>query len=198
MSPPSAWQLLRIWFGLGLQSFGGGAATLYLIRQAVVERHGWITEAEFTRDWSICQVAPGINLLGVTILIGWRIAGPLGVALTLLGLLLPSVTITVILTALYSRIQGLAVVHAALRGIVPATVGISLLLVLQLVRPLLTTSRGEGRSSLLVSWLLLAGSALLVALGHAPVVVVLSGTGAVSALFQWYRRRSSVPAERRS
>ncbi len=187
MSPPSPWQLLRIWFGLGLQSFGGGAATLYLIRQAVVERHGWITDAEFTRDWAICQVAPGINLLGVTILIGWRIAGPLGVAVTLLGLLLPSVTITVILTAVYSRIQGLPVVHAALRGIVPATVGISFLLILQLVRPLLSASRREGRASLLVSWLLLAASALLVALGHAPVVAVLWGIGAASALFQWYR-----------
>ena len=27
---------------IGVQSFGGGSATLYLIRRVAVERHGWI------------------------------------------------------------------------------------------------------------------------------------------------------------
>ncbi|GAC1536500.1 MAG: hypothetical protein NVS2B7_06210 [Herpetosiphon sp.] len=173
-----------MWLGLGLQSFGGGAATLYLIRAAIVERQGWMTEAEFTRDWSICQVAPGINLLGVTILIGWRLARVRGVALALLGLLLPSVTITVLLSALYTRIQGLAIVQAALRGIIPATVGIGLLLVLQLVRPLFAESQHEGRINLLVSSGLLVSSAVVVALRHPPVVAILWGAGAVGALLR--------------
>src|SRR5262245_38892185 len=37
---PSPLQLLRIWTMIGMQSFGGGSATLYLIRRVAVERHG--------------------------------------------------------------------------------------------------------------------------------------------------------------
>ena len=55
-------QFLRAWLSIGIQSFGGGAATLYLIRRTAVERHGWLSNEEFTRDWGICQIAPGINL----------------------------------------------------------------------------------------------------------------------------------------
>src|SRR5438094_7868654 len=96
---PSSVLLLRIWFGVGLHSFGGGATTLTLIRRAVVDRYGWLSEAEFTREWTLCQLAPGINLLALAILIGRRLGGARGVALALLGLLLPSVGVTIVMTA---------------------------------------------------------------------------------------------------
>ena len=37
--PASSGQMLRVWFGVGIQSFGGGVATLALIHQAFVEGH---------------------------------------------------------------------------------------------------------------------------------------------------------------
>jgi chromate transporter len=187
----SAWMLLRVWFGLGLQSFGGGTATLYLIRRAVVERYGWLSEDEFTRSWAVCQIAPGINLVGLTILIGWRLAGVRGIVATLTGLLLPSVTITVLMTALYAGLQNLAVVRAALRGVVPATAGLGLLLALQMARPLLRQSRSEGRVSLSFSVTLLAGSAAFVALTQLSVITIVWGAGAAGALFHWRRHVAS-------
>src|SRR2546430_326505 len=45
--PPPAARFLRVWLGLGLQSFGGGPATLTLIRRAAVAQYGWLTEADF-------------------------------------------------------------------------------------------------------------------------------------------------------
>src|SRR4029450_12257049 len=118
----SKMKLLSIWLSIGLQSFGGGAATLYLIRRAAVEQHAWLTDEEFAHYWGICQIAPGINILGLVILIGWRVAGALGVAMALGGLLLPSAAITVALTAVYSSIKQASIVRAALSGVVPATV----------------------------------------------------------------------------
>jgi chromate transporter len=191
--PPSLGKLLWVWLGLGAQSFGGGTATLYLIRRAVVERHGWLTDEEFTRDWAICQVAPGINLLGLTTLIGWKVAGAPGVALALLGLLLPSVAITVLLTAGYAGIRQLAVVQEALRGIVPATAGLGLLMAVKLARPVLAESRREGWAILVLSWALLLGSTLA-ALWRAPVVGVLWGAGLLSALAHWRRGAAGEPA----
>jgi chromate transporter len=179
--------LLWIWLNVGIQSFGGGAATLYLIRRAAVERHGWLSDEEFTRYWGICQIAPGINILGLVILIGWRVAGAAGVALALGGLLLPSATITIALTAVYSSVERAPLVRAALSGVVPATVGLGLLLAYTMAWPLLVASRREGRASLMLSCALLIGSMLVVALTRAPVVAVLWGTGALAALAQWRR-----------
>lgn len=179
--------LLRIWFNIGLQSFGGGTATLYLIRREAVERRGWITEEEFARFWGICQIAPGINILGLVILIGYRVRGGAGVALALLGLLVPSAAITVLLTAVYAGVESVPLVRAALHGVVPATVGLGLLLIYGMVKPPLAASRREGRASLALSVAVLLGSAALAALGQVSVVAILWGAGALLGLAQWLR-----------
>lgn len=179
-------QFLRAWLSIGIQSFGGGAATLYLIRRTAVEQHGWLSNEEFTRDWGICQIAPGINLVGLTILIGWRVAGITGVVLALLGLLLPSVPITVALTAAYAGVQQLPLIQSALHGVVPATVGLGLLLSYTLLWPLLRASLHESRASLALSIALFLGSAAAVALAHLSVLAVLWGAGLICALAQWW------------
>jgi chromate transporter len=194
-SPPSVWQILVAWLMLGLQSFGGGTATLYLIQRAMVEERHWITAEDFTRSWGVCQIAPGINLVGITILIGWRVRRATGVALALFGLLFPSVTITVLMTALYHRFQDLAVVQAAFQGIVPGTIGLGSLLAWRLAKPLLKESRDESRASFGLSVVLLVGSAALVILAGLPVVVVLWSAGSISALAAWRRTKNRRSAE---
>jgi chromate transporter len=183
----SPWRILWIWIVIGVQSFGGGSATLYLIRRVAVERYGWLTDEDFTRYWGICQIAPGINILGLVALIGWRVAGGIGVAVSLGGLLLPSATITVALTAVYASVRQAPVVRAAIAGVVPAAVGVGLLLSFMMVRPLLAVARREGRFSTVVAGALLASSIAAAALSHAPVLAILWGAGGLSALAQWQR-----------
>ncbi len=188
-TPPVGANFLRVWLMLGFQSFGGGATTLTLIRRTAVEQQGWLCEAEFTRYWALVQIVPGINLLGLTILIGRRVAGTLGVVQALLGLLLPSVTITLLLTALYERIRHLEVVQAALRGVIPATVGLGLLTTLHMARSLLVASRREGKASFLLSSILLTSSGMVAAWWHWPVILILCVAGAVSANASWLRHK---------
>lgn len=178
--------LLWLWIRLGAQSFGGGSATLLLIRRAVVEERAWVSEAEFSRDWAICQVAPGINLLALTVLLGWRVSGLAGALLALLGLLLPSVTITVLLTAFYASFRNHPLTQAALRGVIPATAGLSLLLSYRLAQPLLAESRHEGRASLLLSCGLLAGAVIIMQIWNLPVVWLLVGGGLIGAAGHWW------------
>ncbi len=183
-------ELFRTWFNIGLQSFGGGTATLTMIRRQAVDEHHWLTAQEFTRYWGICQIAPGINLVGITILIGWKVATARGATLALLGLLLPSVSITIALTAGYAAIRDQPIVQSATRGIIPATCGLGLLLVWRMARPPIEESRSESSASLALSLLTLVGCALLVGVLHAPVIGVLWGAGAVIALAAWARARA--------
>ena len=187
-SPPPTVSPLRffvIWLLLGAQSFGGGAVSLALIRRASVETYGWLTEAEFVRDWALVQLAPGINLLGLIVLIGRRWGGMQGIALALAGLLLPSAAVTVLMTALYAQAASQPLVQAALHGILPATVGLGLATAYQIARPLVRQSAREGRASLALSVALVATCALVAACwSRLPVFVILCGSGAIFALFR--------------
>lgn len=182
---PSTRELLRVWLSLGLQTFGGGMATLALLRRTVVDERRWLTEAEFTRDWALVQLAPGINLLALTILVARRTAGTKGMALALFGLLLPSVTVTVLLTAFYVRVQATPLVREALHGIIPAVVGLGLVTAWQIARPPLIQSRQSGWGSLSLSVGLLLISGFIAWRMHPPVLVILAGAGAVGAVWHW-------------
>ncbi|MBI3942457.1 MAG: chromate transporter [Chloroflexi bacterium] len=186
LTTPSLRTIFLTWLALGAQSFGGGSATMFLIRRAMVEQLRWITEEDFTRYWAISQMTPGINLLCITILIGRQVAGAVGVFLSLLGLLLPSISITVLMTAAYTSIQQLEIVKAALRGIVPGTIGLSILMTYQIARPLMIASHKEGRTSLVVSCLIIIGS-LLGLLWQMQVALVLLAGGFLGAVAQWWQ-----------
>src|SRR5487761_1480394 len=90
---PGAWKLLGIWTSIGLQSFGGGASTTFLIYRVFVEKRGWLLPEEYNRFWNLCVMAPGINLVGMTILVGRKLGGTRGICASLGGLLVPSAAI---------------------------------------------------------------------------------------------------------
>ena len=185
--PPGSWLLMRVWLLLGVQSFGGGGATLTLIRRAIVDRYGWISDDTFTRDWAICQVCPGINLLCFTILVGRRIAGVRGIVLCLIGLLVPSVAATIAITAVYAHIRDSDLVKAALRAVIPASVGLGLLTAVDMARAPLKESAQEGKPWLVFAVLLAFASGLLLALYQPPVALILGGVGALSGGLRWLR-----------
>ena len=174
----SSSHLLWVWLKLSVQSFGGGTATLALIRRTAVDEHGWVSADEFGQFWGLVQLAPGINLLALTVLLGRRAAGLRGIALALTGLLLPSASLTILLTAMYAQFQHLAVVQAALRGIIPAVAGLGLLTAWQIARPLLTRPLRP---------LILLGSVLAASLGLVPVLAILLSGGFLGGIAN-YRR----------
>src|SRR5579863_4829174 len=172
---PGNWQLFRIWASIGLQSFGGGASTTLLIQRIFIEKHKWLSMEEFTHLWSLCLLTPGINLVALTILIGRKLGGARGIALSLAGLLLPSAAITCLLTAGFKAVENLPAVQAILRGVVPATGGIMLLVGLNFAQPLIRKGYKEGILYLLLSSILVLASALAVILLKLSVVVVILG-----------------------
>lgn len=170
---PGLWLILRIWGGIGLQSFGGGASTLYLIQREFVEKRGWLEKDEFARYWNLCIMTPGINLLALTVLIGRKLGGGLGIAASLTGLLLPSATITCLLTAGLVSVQTMPAVQALLRGVIPATAGIMLVVGLNFAQPLLKQGREEGKIRLSASLVIIVATVLALILFKITVVLVL-------------------------
>ena len=187
--PPRLRDLFRVWAGIGLQSFGGGATTLYLMRRVTVEEQHWLSDEEYSLYWGIVQIAPGIYLLGQTVLIGWRVAGVLGAIVALIGLLLPSISITILITAAYATIRTQPLVVAALHGIIPATVGVGIILAIQMLKPPVMASYREGWWQVGVSVAVLVGAPLLLVLLNLPAIVVLWGAGCCCAVGFWVLQR---------
>jgi chromate transporter len=180
---PATWQLFGIWASIGLQSFGGGASTILLIQRTFIERRHWLSPEEFTRLWSLSQLTPGINLIAVTILIGKQVGGVRGIMASVAGMLLPSASITVLLAALFLRIEHAAVVQQVMRGIVPATAGLMLLVVVNFARPIIRERATMGPSYLWVGAALLLVIALAIILWHVSVIVAVLGAALFGIVF---------------
>lgn len=179
---PSLGKLFGIWAGIGLQSFGGGASTTLLIQRAFIEKYGWVSSDEFLRLWNLCQLTPGINLIAIAILLGKRLGGARGIIVSLAGMLLPSATITCLLAAFFLRVEGVAAVQAALRGVIPATGGIMVVVAFNFARPFIRDARGAGLlyTTAIAAFVLVSAVALIVF--NVPAILILPGLALVGAL----------------
>jgi chromate transporter len=178
---PGLWDIFITFLFLGIQSFGGGTSTFILIHQTCINR-AWLNEEEFVRDYALSQIAPGINLLKLTILIGNRLRGRSGLIVALIGLLVPSAAVTALMTAGFSLIRSQPVVQAAIKGILPATIGLSLAMGVQMAAPLLSGAHKEGPVRLGANIVILILAALLMAFTNISPVLVLLMAGAATVL----------------
>jgi chromate transporter len=192
---PTPWRQLLTWFSIGFQSFGGGVATLTLIQTSIVQRLGWISEEEFTHDWALCQLAPGVNLIAMAILIGNRVAGMRGVALAMIGLLTPSAAATILMSAVYMHFERSTVVQHMLQGVIPAVVGLGLYTTWAMGKSLLEESHKRGRATLVAAIALFCCIAPAAVFLPIPVAYMLLGSGAVFSVFSvgraFYRREEA-------
>jgi chromate transporter len=123
---PTATQQLRAWIAIGSQSIGGGSSTMYLMRQRLIHRERWLTRGAFLQDWTISKLTPGMTIVALAAMLGRRAGGRRGIAIALVGLLIPSGLITTAMTAGYGYIRDQPVAQAALLGMGSITIGLTI------------------------------------------------------------------------
>ncbi len=141
-------------------------------------------EEEFVRIWALVQVSPGINLIKLTMIIGHRLRGWAGLLCSTLGLVVPTGLATALMTAGFAAIRSQPAVQAVMKGVLPATIGLSLAMLVQMGQPLFARAVKEGPPRIAASVFILAGAAVLLgAWGISPVLVLLVSGGAAAGLF---------------
>lgn len=117
--------ILLTFFKVGAFTFGGGYAILPVIRQEVVERKRWVSEAAFSDILIITQGMPGQLALNSSIQIGIRLRGTAGGIIAALGITAPSVLILVAIAAyFYPLLSDNIYVQAVFYGLRPAVVAL--------------------------------------------------------------------------
>ena len=119
------------YLSLSLLSIGGAITTAPDMHRFLVDQQHWLTDAQFNASIAIAQAAPGPNVLFVALL-GWNVglnagglpAALLGVFLAMLGILIPSTTLTYVAARWGHRNRELRAVRAFKQGMAPIVVAL--------------------------------------------------------------------------
>ncbi len=97
-------------------TFGGGYVIITLMKQKFVDHYHWIEEEEMLDLVAIAQSTPGAIAVNGAIVIGYKLAGPLGALVAIVGTVLPPFVIISLLSLCYETFQGLYAVQKILEG----------------------------------------------------------------------------------
>ena len=114
--------LVVTFFKIGIMTFGGGYAMLPMIQREVVEKRGWATEEEILNYYAIGQCTPGVIAVNTATFIGDSRKGVLGGFLATLGVVMPSLIIISVISAVLNNFAEIEAVQHALAGIRVAVV----------------------------------------------------------------------------
>ena len=109
---------------LSLTSFGGPQVHLAYFQQMLVAKRKYLTEADLTEIYALCQVLPGPTSTQTLCAVGYRLGGPSLAYLTLLIWMLPSVLIMTTAGVLLASFEQKQVSLEFTRFIQPMAVGI--------------------------------------------------------------------------
>jgi len=111
------WQLFLAFARVGVMTFGGGYAMIPILEREIVDRQGWASSEELMDYYAVGQCTPGVIAVNTATFIGYKVAGSLGGAVATLGVVFPSLIITVIAGVLthFADIPAVKSAFAAIR-----------------------------------------------------------------------------------
>ena len=118
------WELFISFLQIGLVSFGGGYAAMAPIQAQVVDKHGWLTLAQFTDLITISQMTPGPIALNSATFVGLQVAGIPGAIVATLGNVFPSIMIVSVLAYIYFNYSKVRAIQATLDAVRPTVVAL--------------------------------------------------------------------------
>ena len=188
------WLALLIHFlSLSLMAIGGAITTAPDMHRYLVDEQHWLSESQFTSSIALAQAAPGPNVLFVALL-GWNVGmnaggglgagaaawgyAALGMGIAMIGIMLPSTTLTFAAARWGHQNRERRVVRAFKQGMAPIVVAL-----LIATGWILASSHGTLLKNWPL-WLLTGASALLV--WHTRVHLLwLLGAGALLGGIGW-------------
>ena len=180
----SALEVLRVFFLLGLTSFGGPTAHIGYFRAEFVRRRAWLTEGRFAELLGLCQFIPGPASSQLGFAIGLSRAGWAGALCAWLGFTLPSAALLIALASGAALFEG-PVGRGALGGLRAVAVAVVLHAVIGMARTLTPDLRRILIALLALGIALLAPPVLgqpgAIALGAALGLLVCRSAGGADA-----------------
>jgi chromate transporter len=168
-------ELTRLFLRLGFTAFGGPAAHIAMMKDEVVTRRRWLTEAEFLDLLGATNLIPGPNSTEMAIHIGLRQGGWRGLLLAGCCFILPAVFIVSAFAWAYVRFGSLPTVAGLLYGVKPVIIAVVVQAIWGLVKPAMKTRFLMG----------LGAIALVLSMLGMDEVLLLFGAGVLAGIMRW-------------
>jgi chromate transporter len=123
--------LFGVFLKIGSVLFGSGYVLLAFLRADLVQRLGWLTEAQLIDAIAVGQVTPGPVFTTATF-IGYVLAGPSGAVVATLGIFLPAFIFVALSGPLVPRLRASAGAGAFLDGVNVASLALMAVVTFQL------------------------------------------------------------------
>jgi chromate transporter len=122
---PSRWlEVLGLAVRLGFTAFGGPAAHIAMLREQVVTRRGWQSDAHFLDLLGLTNLIPGPNSTEMVMHVGLERAGWRGLLAAGLGFILPAAGITLALAVAYQEFGSSPQLTGILYGLKPVVIAV--------------------------------------------------------------------------
>lgn len=173
------WTIFRLMFKIGCITFGGGWSIIGQLQEEFVDRRGWMDEEELVDYISVGRSLPGIMIINISVLSGYRMGGLAGAVAAAFGLSLPALICIALVTFFYSSLRDNAVVARALNGVRCAVI------------PIILGAAWRLKDKSLVSRMgcVLAAAALAVCTFTGVSLVLVVAFGAAVGLGAWFFKR---------
>ena len=133
VAPFSILALFLFFLKVGSVLYGSGYVLLAFLRSDLVERYGWLTEAQLLDAVAVGQVTPGPVFTTATF-IGYLLGGAPAALLATLGIFLPAFVFVALSGPLIPRIRKSPIAGAFLDGVNAASLALMLVVTVQLGR----------------------------------------------------------------
>ena len=110
------WKLFVSTLYLSAFTFGGGYVIVTLMKSKFVDEYKWLTEKEMLNITAIAQSAPGAIAVNAAIVVGFRLAGLIGVLVAVLGTVIPPFFIISLISVFYDVFRENQIITLLLQG----------------------------------------------------------------------------------
>ena len=123
---PTLAEATRVWFRIGLLSFGGPAGQIALLHRELVDERRWLAEKEFLAALNFCMLLPGPEAMQLATYGGWKLNGLRGGLIAGILFVLPGALVILALSLVYALFGKVPLVEAVLWGVKAAVLAIVL------------------------------------------------------------------------
>lgn len=110
------WELFVSTLYLSAFTFGGGYVIVTLMKTKFVDDYKWMSEDEMLNIAAIAQSAPGAIAVNAAIVVGFRLAGIIGVLVAVLGTIIPPFLIISFISFFYEAFRANVWISLLLEG----------------------------------------------------------------------------------
>ncbi|MCQ9618167.1 chromate transporter [Paenalcaligenes niemegkensis] len=175
---PTAPQLFFLFARIGLSSFGGGLSG-WLMRE-VVTKHNWMSQQDFLSGLALSQALPGLNVVNLSVWIGYKLRGRNGAFAASCGMVIPALILAVALAMAYENFAHNKTVSLVMAGIAAAAIGLSLEMGIRATR---YASNG------LIPIAIIAGMLISITVLEWSLITVTAVAAPISIMVAWLRLR---------